>query len=70
MSTITKRLHISGLTPAISSDDLKRRLGSFGSITALDGLGKLDALGQPRKFAYVTLKTTKTQLSRCMHSHS
>ena len=63
--TITKRLLISGLTPAISSDDLARRLGSFGSVTAMDGLGKLDALGQPRNFAHVTLETTKTQLSKC-----
>jgi len=63
---ISKRLHVSGLTPAISSHDLSRRLGSFGSVTSLDGLGKLDALGQPRNFAYVTLETTKTQLSRCM----
>ncbi|KAN0127672.1 hypothetical protein V8E53_014512 [Lactarius tabidus] len=62
---ISKRLHISGLTPAISFDDLSRRLGSFGSVTALDGLGKLDALGQPRKFAYATLQTAKPQLSRC-----
>ncbi|KAN0127685.1 hypothetical protein V8E53_014525 [Lactarius tabidus] len=64
---ISKRLHISGLTPAISFDDLSRRLGSFGSVTALDGLGKLDAVGQPRKFAYATLQTTKPQLSRCMN---
>jgi RNA recognition motif-containing protein len=63
---ISKRLHVSGLTPAISSDDLSRRLASFGSVTALDGLGKRDALGQPRNFAYVTIETTKTQLSRCM----
>ena len=62
---ISKRLHISGLTPAISFDDISQRLGSFGSVTALDGLGKLDALGQPRKFAYATLQTTKPQLSRC-----
>ncbi|KAI9440989.1 hypothetical protein H4582DRAFT_1940792 [Lactarius indigo] len=67
---VSKRLHISGLTPAISFDDLSRRLGSFGSITALDGLGKLDALGQPRKFAYVTLRATKPQLSRCMNALS
>lgn len=64
---ISKRLHISGLTPAISFDDLSRRLGSFGSVTVVDGLGKLDGLGQPRKFAYVTLQTTKPQLSRCMN---
>ncbi|KAF8260421.1 hypothetical protein EI94DRAFT_904102 [Lactarius quietus] len=67
---VSKRLHISGLTPAISSDDLSRRLGSFGSVTAVDGLGKLDALGQPRKFAYVTLQATKPQLSRCMNALS
>ena len=65
---ITKRLHVSGLTAALSSHDLERRLATFGSVTALDGFGKLDALGQPRKFAYVTLETTKSQLSKCMHS--
>jgi hypothetical protein len=63
---ITKRLHVSGLTAALSSHDLERRLAAFGSVTALDGFGKLDALGQPRKFAHVTLETTKPQLSRCM----
>jgi hypothetical protein len=67
-SLITKRLHISGLTTAISSHDLEGRLATFGSLTALDGFGKLDALGQPRKFVYVTLQTTKSQLSRCMQS--
>ncbi len=68
--TITKRLHVSGLTTAISYHDLERRLATFGSVTALDGLGELDALGQPRKFAYVTLQTTKSQLSRCAQSLS
>jgi hypothetical protein len=63
---IKRRLHISGLTPAISSHDLENRLGSFGSVLALDGFGKLDVLGQPRKFAHVTLETTKQQLTRCM----
>lgn len=48
---ISNRLHISGLTPAISFDDLSRCFGSFGSVTTLDGLGQLDTLGQPRKFA-------------------
>jgi hypothetical protein len=63
---ISKRLLISGLTAALSSHDLERRLAAFGTVTALDGFGKLDAVGQPRKFAYVTLETTKSQLSRCM----
>ncbi|KAH9971017.1 hypothetical protein BGW80DRAFT_1325148 [Lactifluus volemus] len=67
---IKRRLHISGLTPAISSHDLENRLGSFGSVLALDGFGKLDVLGQPRKFAHVTLETTKQQLTRCMNALS
>ncbi|KAI0820292.1 hypothetical protein BC628DRAFT_916512 [Trametes gibbosa] len=64
---ITKRVHISGLTPAITPKDLSDRLGSFGIVKSLDGLGALDALGQPRKFAYATLETTKGKLSRCMN---
>lgn len=62
---LTKRILISGLTPTITQDDLSRRLGSFGSVTALDGLGALDALGQPRKFAYATLATSKGKLAKC-----
>ncbi len=62
---ITKRLHISGLTPSITPSDLSQKLGSFGTVTALDGFGKLDALGRPRKFGYVTIETTKTKLARC-----
>ncbi|TFY76106.1 hypothetical protein EWM64_g7909 [Hericium alpestre] len=64
---ITKRLHISGLTPAITPDALSARLATFGTLTALDGLGALDALGQPRKYAYVTLDTTKGKLAKCMN---
>ncbi|KAI5120190.1 hypothetical protein M0805_002656 [Coniferiporia weirii] len=67
MEPITKRLHISGLTPQISSTDLSKRFSTFGTVTALDGPGKLDALGQPRPFAYVTLETTKGQLSKCLN---
>ena len=64
---ITKRLHISGLTPSISVADLSRRLSAFGNVKELDGFGKLDALGQPRKFGYVTLEGTKGQLAKCEH---
>jgi hypothetical protein len=67
---VSKRLLVSGLTTAISSHDLERRFATFGELIALDGFGKLDALGQPRKFVYVTLQTTKSQLSRCMQSPS
>lgn len=62
---ITKRLHVSGLTPSITLTDLSTRLGMYGSITSLDKFGEMDALGQPRKFAYVTLETTKGKLGKC-----
>ncbi|KAI0640756.1 hypothetical protein C8Q79DRAFT_1078981 [Trametes meyenii] len=64
---ITKRIHVSGLTPAITANDLSARLGTFGTIKSLDGFGDLDGVGQPRKFAYVTLETTKGKLARCMN---
>lgn len=63
--TISKRLHISGLTPQVTSEDLTKRLSSFGKVQALDGVGKLDALGRPRPFAYATLETSKGQLAKC-----
>ena len=62
---ITKRLHISGLTPAITTSDLTRRLSSFGVLKDLDGFDKLDGLGQPRKFGYFTLEGSKGQLAQC-----
>ncbi|KAH8831748.1 hypothetical protein DL96DRAFT_1588884 [Flagelloscypha sp. PMI_526] len=36
----------------------------------MDGFGQLDAVGQPRKFAYVTLEAVPSKLSRCMSSLS
>ncbi|KAG8796697.1 hypothetical protein FRC12_005791 [Ceratobasidium sp. 428] len=63
----TTRLHISGLTPSISQNDLKQRFSTFGEVKAVDGVGKLDGLGQPRKFAYVTLESTQAKLARCMN---
>ncbi|KAL5476626.1 hypothetical protein ACEPAI_3306 [Sanghuangporus weigelae] len=64
---ISKRLHVSGLTPQISATDLTSRFSSFGIVKALDGLGKLDALGQPTPYAYVTIETTKSQLAKCLN---
>jgi len=64
---LTKRLHLSGLTPSITQADLISRLSSFGAVKDLDVFGKLDALGQPRKFGYVTLEGTKAQLAKCEH---
>ena len=63
---ITKRLLISGLTTAITPDDISTRLSTFGTVKATDGFGLADGLGQPRKFAYVTLETTTGKLAKCM----
>ncbi|KAF8622391.1 hypothetical protein AX15_007045 [Amanita polypyramis BW_CC] len=67
---ITKRLHISGLTPALSATDISQRLSSFGTVKAIDGFGLLDGVGRPRKFGYVTIETTASKFARCCNSLS
>ncbi|KAJ9475619.1 Ribosomal RNA-processing protein 17 [Pseudozyma hubeiensis] len=62
-----KRLHISGLTASFSKEDLERRFSTFGTVVALDGLGKRDALGQFRPYAYLTLQAPPQQIQRCMN---
>lgn len=62
---ITKRLHVSGLTPALTPADLSARLSHFGTVKSLDGFGLLDGVGQPRKFGYVTIETTNGALKKC-----
>lgn len=42
----TTRLHISGLTPAITERDLAQRFATFGEVRDVDGVGKLDGLGE------------------------
>ncbi|KAI6000423.1 hypothetical protein F5J12DRAFT_260771 [Pisolithus orientalis] len=64
---VTQRLHISGLTPSITPSDIHRRLSAFGSVKSLDGFGKLDALGDPRPFAYVTLEGKEKDIAKCMN---
>ncbi|TFK37040.1 hypothetical protein BDQ12DRAFT_699252 [Crucibulum laeve] len=64
---ITKRLHVSGLTPTISAEDINKRLSTFGTVRSVDGVGLLDGLGQPRKFGYVTIETTTGKLAKCMN---
>ncbi|KAI0321223.1 hypothetical protein OF83DRAFT_371906 [Amylostereum chailletii] len=63
---VTARIHISGLTPAITKDELLGRLRAFGTVASLDGFGEHDALCQRRKFAYATLETTREKFSKCM----
>jgi hypothetical protein len=62
---ITKRIHISGLTPSLTAADISKRLSSFGTVKAVDGFGLLDGVGRPRKFGYVTLETTPSKFARC-----
>ncbi|KAL1735049.1 hypothetical protein EV714DRAFT_280673 [Schizophyllum commune] len=64
--TTVKRIHISGITPNISHDDLKQRLSTFAKVSALDGLGAKDSLGAPRRFAYATLEGPPAQITRCV----
>ncbi|KAH7885822.1 hypothetical protein F5I97DRAFT_1809323 [Phlebopus sp. FC_14] len=66
-SLLTKRLHISGLTPSITPTDLERRLSAFGTVKAMDGFGVRDALGDPRKFAYVTMEIGPKELAKCLN---
>lgn len=45
MATVQKRLHISGLTPTITENDIRTRLEKFIDVKTIDGFGKLNALG-------------------------
>ena len=64
-AVVRKRLHVAGLTPAVSASDLSHRLGTFGTVITVDGVGALDGLGRPRPFAYVTIEAKNSQLARC-----
>lgn len=43
---VSKRLIISGLTPAIDANSLTQRLLSFGNVHSLVGVGMFDANGR------------------------
>lgn len=62
---LTKRLHISGFTPSITPADLERRLSSFGKVKAMDGFGARDALGDHKKFGFVTMEIGAKELAKC-----
>ncbi|WVQ62425.1 uncharacterized protein L199_000565 [Kwoniella botswanensis] len=65
-ATITKRLHVGGLTPAITTQHIKERFSSFGVVSEIEELG-VDALGQPRPFTFLTLSSTPVQLKKCLN---
>lgn len=63
---ITKRLHIGGLKPEITTIHLKDRFSIFGTVKDVEEL-QPDALGNPRPFTFLTLETTPAQLRRCLN---
>jgi hypothetical protein len=68
--TVSKRLHISGLTPSLSAADICTRFSGFGTVSNATGFGTLDANGTARKFAYLTLDASEDKLKRCLSSLS
>src|ERR1700754_2300228 len=68
--TISKRLHISGLTPSLSVADIYTRFSGFGTVSNATGFGSLDANETPKKFAYLTLDANEDKLKRCLSSLS
>lgn len=69
---ITKRLHISGLTPQFSQDALRERLSTYGEVLDIVGLedSYVNGVGQRRPYAFATLRTTPQQLAKCMNTLS
>lgn len=69
---ITKRLHISGLTSQFNRAALSERLSSFGTVLDLEGSDDsyVNAVGERRPYAFVTLRTTPQQLAKCMNTLS
>ncbi|KAH9821293.1 hypothetical protein DFH28DRAFT_952112 [Melampsora americana] len=61
------RLHIGGLAPSVSSEEIEKRFSSFGKVIAVDGIGKLDANGCVLRYGFLELETTQQQLNRCMN---
>jgi hypothetical protein len=61
---ISKRLHVSGLTAALSEEDIVGRFSSFGKVSSVTGFGELDANGDLKKFAHLTLEASEEKLKR------
>ena len=43
-AVVRKRLHVASLTQAVSASGLSQRLGTFGTVIAVDGVGALDGI--------------------------
>lgn len=62
-----RRIHVSGLPAGITEQDASSRFSSFGKVIKVDGLGKLDANGEPLRYAFLDLNITKSKLQQCMN---
>ncbi|KAJ7643832.1 hypothetical protein FB45DRAFT_282589 [Roridomyces roridus] len=75
-NNISKRLHISFTpsVPATSSEELakslKAQFGRFGTVKSIDGLGKQDGVGLPRKFGYVDIEGSEASITKCVNAMS
>jgi len=61
-----RRVHVSGLPP-INEDEVRSRFKSFGTVTKVDGLGKMDGNGNPLRYAFIDIDITKSKLAQCMN---
>lgn len=66
-TTISKRLHVSGIAPSTTLTDLQGRFSSFGVVKAIDGLGARDGNGDLRPYVYVTLEGERERVVKCTY---
>lgn len=64
---VVKRLHVGGLTDQITTKDLAERFARYGKVDAVEAPGP-DGLGEPRRFAYLTLTATPQDIRKCIGS--
>ncbi|KAJ6463670.1 hypothetical protein C8R47DRAFT_1157054 [Mycena vitilis] len=49
---------------------LTAHFGKFGTVKSVDGLGKLDGVGLPRKFGFVSIEGSEASIAKCVNSLS
>lgn len=63
------RLHVGGLPPLISEEDIRARFERFGNVVEIEILyekfAEHNEAAKCRGFAYITLSTTPSSLERC-----
>ncbi|XP_069889364.1 nucleolar protein 8 isoform X1 [Dipodomys merriami] len=63
----TKRLHVGGLSQAISETDLQNQFSRFGEVSDVEIISRKDEQGNSQKvFAYVNITIAEAELKKCM----